>query len=238
MLRTGAGPDLLRTGREGVLLRIIGVRDLWVPVTPRKETDRVDTTTVWRDLHDPLLAYITRRVAPSDAEDVLQDVMLRIHRHEHELDHLEKVTGWVYRVTTNAITDYYRSARRRERPTDAEIGPSDIGGESRELDNVGRADARAELAACLRPMVDELPAQYREAILLTEYQGATQITAAAVTGLSVSGMKTRIQRARRQLKQSLTDCCAVELDRRGGVISMHPHDVGCSGCLVTSPRSA
>lgn len=201
-----------------------------MPVTAGKETARVDTTTVWRDLHDPLLAFIARRVGHADAEDVLQDVMLRIHRHEHELDHLERVTGWVYRVATNAITDYYRSARRREHPTDAEIGPGDVGDESGELDSVGRADARAELATCLRPMVDELPAQYREAILLTEYQGATQIAAAAVTGLSVSGMKTRIQRARRQLKQSLTDCCAVELDRRGGVIGMHPRDVGCSGC--------
>ncbi len=201
-----------------------------MPVTTGKETYRVDTTTVWRDLHDPLLAFIARRVGHADAEDVLQDVMLRIHRHEHELDHLERVTGWVYRVTTNAITDYYRSARRREHPTDAEIGPGDVGDESGELDSVGRADARAELAACLRPMVDELPAQYREAILLTEYQGATQIAAAAVTGLSVSGMKTRIQRARRQLKQLLTDCCAVELDRRGGVIGMHPRGAGCSGC--------
>lgn len=64
----------------------------------------MDTMTVWRDLHDPLLAFIARRVGHSDAGDVLQDVMLRIHRHEHELDHLERVTGWVYRVATNAIT--------------------------------------------------------------------------------------------------------------------------------------
>lgn len=190
----------------------------------------MDTMTVWRDLHDPLLAFIARRVGHSDAGDVLQDVMLRIHRHEHELDHLERVTGWVYRVATNAITDYYRSARRREHPTDAEIGPGGLGDESGELESVGRADAQAELARCLRPMVEDLPARYREAILLTEYQGATQVAAAAVTGLSVSGMKTRIQRARRQLKQSLTDCCAVELDRRGAVISMHPRVAGCSGC--------
>ena len=79
-------------------------------------------------------------------------------------------------------------------------------------------------------MVDDLPAQYREAILLTEYQGATQIAAAATTGLSVSGMKARVQRARRQLKRSLTDCCAVELDRRGAVISTHPQGAGRSGC--------
>jgi RNA polymerase sigma-70 factor (ECF subfamily) len=201
-----------------------------MPVTTGKETDRVDTTTVWRDLHDPLLAYIARRVGHSDAEDVLQDVMLRTYRHEHELDHLERVTGWVYRVATNAITDYYRSGRRREHPTDAEIGSDGVGDESSELDRVGAADAQAELATCLRPMVDDLPTQYREAILLTEYQGVTQMSAAAATGLSVSGMKTRVQRARRQLKQSLTACCAVELDRRGAVISMHPRGAGCSGC--------
>ena len=81
----------------------------------------MDTTTVWRDLHDPLLGFITRRVGSADAEDVLQDVMLRIHRHQDELDHVERVTGWVYRVTTNAITDYYRRAVRREHPAGADV---------------------------------------------------------------------------------------------------------------------
>ena len=74
-------------------------------------------------------------------------------------------------------------------------------------------------------MIDRLPEKYRQAILLTEYQGMTQTAAAAVLGLSVSGAKTRTQRARSQLKKELTDCCTIELDRRAAVTEFQPlHD--------------
>jgi RNA polymerase sigma-70 factor (ECF subfamily) len=58
----------------------------------------------------------------------------------------------------------------------------------------------------------------------------TQTAAAAVLGLSVSGAKTRTQRARLQLKQALTDCCTIELDRRAAVTGFHPRHNHCAGC--------
>ena len=190
----------------------------------------MDTTTVWRDLHDPLLGFITRRVGSADAEDVLQDVMLRIHRHQDELDHLERVTGWVYRITTNAITDYYRKAVRREHPAGADVHPADHDTAPAARETPEPTDPRAELAGCLQPMIDRLPEKYRQVIVLTEYQGMTQTAAAAVLGLSVSGTKTRTQRARRQLKQALTDCCRIELDRRSSVTGFQPRHDHCAGC--------
>lgn len=189
----------------------------------------MDTTTVWRDLHDPLLGFITRRVGSADAEDVLQDVMLRIHRHEDELDHLERVTGWVYRVTTNAITDYYRKSVHREHPAGTDVQPIVV--DHAALSAVPEPkDPQEELAICLQPMLDRLPDKYRQVILLTEYQGMTQTAAAAVLGMSVSGTKTRMQRARRHLKQVLTDCCHIELDRRNTVTGFHPNQGSCPGC--------
>ena len=190
----------------------------------------MDTTTVWRDLHDPLLGFITRRVGSADAEDVLQDVMMRIHRHEDELDHVERVTGWVYRITTNAITDYYRKSVRREHPAGSDLRPADHDTTSVAPDASEPTDPRAELAGCLQPMIERLPEKYRQAILLTEYQGMTQTAAAAVLGLSVSGAKSRAQRARSQLKKELTDCCTIELDRRAAVTGFHPRHNHCAGC--------
>jgi RNA polymerase sigma-70 factor (ECF subfamily) len=230
MLLGHARSRMLRPGGQAILLHTVrGTRGLRLPVTQKRESARMDTTTVWRELHDPLLGFITRRVPSADADDVLQDVMLRIHRHEDELDHVERVTGWVYRITTNAITDYYRRSVRREHPVGSGLRPED-----NETASVGpdasATDPRAELAGCLQPMIDRLPEKYRQAILLTEYQGMTQTAAAAVLGLSVSGAKTRTQRARMQLKQALTDCCIIELDRRATVTGFHPRDDQCAGC--------
>ena len=67
-----------------------------------------------------------------------------------------------------------------------------------------------------------LPAAYREALLLTEYQGLTQKALAERLGLSLSGAKSRVQRGRTQLKQMLEECCTFEFDRRGRVIGWEP----------------
>jgi RNA polymerase sigma-70 factor (ECF subfamily) len=174
----------------------------------------------WRDLHDQLLGFIARRVRTNeDAEDILQEVMLRIHRSSGELEHVERVTGWIYRITSNAIVDYYRKPARRELPAGWDLDVEEPGGsESASVsDEPGTAELRGELARCLSPLIERLPASYRQALVLTEVEGVTQAEAAARLGLSVSGMKTRVQRGRGRLKDLLLDCCHVEFDRRGGV---------------------
>jgi RNA polymerase sigma-70 factor (ECF subfamily) len=84
-------------------------------------------------------------------------------------------------------------------------------------DEPGTPELRGELARCVAPLIERLPGSYRQALVLTEVDGVTQAEAASRLGLSVSGMKTRVQRARGRLKDLLLDCCHVELDRRRGV---------------------
>ena len=187
--------------------------------------------TVWRDFHARLLSFIARRVRDRDsAEDILQEVMLRIHRHAGELERSSAVGAWVHQITRNAIADHYRKASgRRERPSGIDLDrqqpllPEDAAGE-----------LRGELAACLRPLLERLPARHREALTLTEIEGLTQATAAAQLGLSTSGMKSRVQRGRAELKELLTDCCEIELDRRGGVSSYRPLGGSCD-CRTETP---
>ena len=82
-------------------------------------------------------------------------------------------------------------------------------------------------------MVESLPADYREALILTEYEGLTQRALAERLGLSFSGAKSRVQRAREKLKAMLLDCCHFEFDRFGKIIDYQPNcacctDQGCS----------
>ena len=81
---------------------------------PRQSSARASRSanvaeTVWTDLRGPLLGFIARRVpTPYDAEDILQDVLLRIHRNADELQSVDRVTSWVYRIATNSIADHSR----------------------------------------------------------------------------------------------------------------------------------
>jgi RNA polymerase sigma-70 factor (ECF subfamily) len=185
----------------------------------------LDAELQWRELHDRLLGFIARRVrAPEDAEDILQEVMLRIHQHHGDLEHADRVAGWVYRIATNAIADHYRKPARRELPSGH---ASDAPEQSTDTTT---AEFRSELARCLAPLLESLPPIYSEALRLTEFEGVTQTQAAERLGISVSGMKTRVQRARGQLKDRLLECCHIDLDRRGGVTDYRTKRGSCDIC--------
>jgi RNA polymerase sigma-70 factor (ECF subfamily) len=180
---------------------------------------------IWREMHAPLLRFIARRVAdPRDAEDVLQDVMVRIQRHAGAMDEFEHLGAWVHQVTRSAIVEFYR--RRGARPEQPAGSAGDLG----EPESLPPDEPRGELTACLQPLMQRLPVAYREALELTEFGGITQVEAAEQLGLSTSGMKARVQRARGQLRDLLLQCCEVELDRRGGVADYRARAGDCGRC--------
>jgi RNA polymerase sigma-70 factor (ECF subfamily) len=192
-------------------------------------TTMPDPAVALGELRGPLAGFIARRVAdPQDAEDVLQEVLLRMHRHSDELLSADRVGAWMHQIARNAIVDHYR--RRAARPELPAGGAGEIDERAKAVtDEPVPGALRGELAACLRPMIDQLPAKHREALVLSEFVGLTQIEAAGRLGISVSGAKTRVQRARAQLRTLLLDCCHVELDRRGGVTEYSVRS-GCERC--------
>lgn len=165
---------------------------------------------LYRDLHGRVESFVRRRVAQPDADDVVQDVFLRIQLGLASAGPLERADSWVYRIARNTVTDWHR--RRRidgSEPDDLAVDEDDAEDEA----------TRGGLASCMRPFVDRLPEPYREALVLTELDGLTQAEAARRVGLSVSGMKTRVQRARQRLRELFEACCRFEIDRRGAVMA-------------------
>jgi len=190
----------------------------------------VTTDLLYRELHQRLLAFVRRRVpSDPDAEDILQDVFSRVHENLHRVTDSDRLTAWVYRITRNAIADYHRSRATLagavgRLSTEADAEPP----HSEQRPQLPGVDPQGELAHCMEPLVSRLPADYGEAVRLADLEGMPQNEAAARVGLSVSGMKSRVQRGRDKLKDLLLDCCHVELDGRRGVIDyQHRGDGGC-----------
>ena len=186
------------------------------------------TEAIWHQLHQDLRQFIGRRVGDGDtADDILQDIFLKIHTQVGRVRDEQKLVSWTYQVTRNAIADYYRSRRH-----DVELP------ETLAVDDDDDPDLSGEFAPCLRPMIDALPDKYREVLLLTEYEGLTLQAVADRLKLSLSGIKSRVQRGRELLKGSLLQCCHFEFDRRGRMIDCHPYHTECeadslrSGCEV------
>ncbi len=189
----------------------------------------------WEELHANLRAFIGRRVRnQADVDDLVQRVLLQIVKNVGSIRDTERLHAWVYRTARNVIVDHYRLAtvRREVASGDAadieEVQPPVAGQEATAEDE---GTALSELATCLAPMLERLPAAHRDAIMLTELDGLNQADAARRSGISVSGMKSRVQRGRRQLKTLLDQCCRIQLDRRGGVMAYAPRsDDGCGPC--------
>lgn len=180
---------------------------------------------VWTTFHTPLLRFVRRRVPDeASAEDILQDVFLKVHTHIDTLSDAQKLQGWLYQLTRNAVIDHYR--RTRDTVAVSEAIPASMQDEEN--------DAVQRLTPFVKAMVAVLPDIYREALLLTEYEGLTQKQLAERLGISLSGAKSRVQRARQQLKQLLLDCCHFEFDRRGAIISYQPH---CDCCAKNTCAS-
>jgi RNA polymerase sigma-70 factor (ECF subfamily) len=180
-----------------------------------------DANEIWREVHQGLRAFIAKRVVDEAVvEDLSQEVFVRMQRGLSGLKKESRLVPWIYQIARHAIIDYYRArARQPERPiglaSDLEsLHPASLPVESSE----GSGQLRRELAGCLRPMIERLSEDYRQAVTLVDLEGLAQQEAAAQLGLSLSGMKSRVQRGRRQLKGMLETCCTIELDRRRGVV--------------------
>ena len=175
-----------------------------------------------------LHAFIARRVESVEvADDLTQDVLLRLlisDAGQHE-----KPTTWLYRVARNVIIDHYRARASRSRRASEAAVPNDPG-EDPFAEDPGAAER--ELAPCLRSLVDQLEEPYRSAVQAADLDGHTQTEAAHAASLSVSGMKSRVQRGRRQLRDLLTECCRVHTSPGGSVIDFDTascEDASCSG---------
>ena len=186
------------------------------------------------DLHERLRGFIGKRIGdPHAADDVAQEVLLRLHRSMTDLRIEDRLDAFAYRIARNAIIDHYRSrASAREIPAEPNDLVTRIDADSDTDPDSDENGARQELARCLAPLIRQLPEPYREALTLTHLGKLSQVEAAEVAGLSVPGMKARVQRARTQLHELLTRCCDVALDD-----SQHITDVRRTGPCACPPES-
>lgn len=173
---------------------------------------------LWEEFQEQLKAFILQRVSdPIAAEDLLQEVFVKIHQSIGSLEDETKLESWVYQITRNTIIDYYRTTKSH---AEFETPPA------YEEEYIA-TDAAAQIASGLREFVEELPEHYRRAIELTEFEGLTQREMGEKLGLSASGAKSRVQRARELLKEMLLECCHFTFDNRGGIVD---YQGNCQQC--------
>jgi RNA polymerase sigma-70 factor (ECF subfamily) len=184
--------------------------------------NKPSTEAVWTQFGDRLRGFIAKKVhADADIDDLVQDVFARIHAGLGGLKESEKLEAWIFQVARRAVLDHFR---RRSGPTRSVALPEDVA-EARDPE-----DLNAEVASWLEPMMALLSEEERHALRLADIEGLSQKDLATSLGLSLTGAKSRVQRARRHLKNAILDCCHLEMDRRGRAIDYARKRDDCGPC--------
>lgn len=176
----------------------------------------------WRELRSRLFRFVRSRVHHDQtAEDIVHDALVKGLTRLDQIHDVESLTPWFFQITMNAIRDHYRK-RTVEVTSDHDV---DVAEEP-------TSDEVRNVAACVASMVHLLDEPYRSAIQRSELEGVPMRVIADELGISVSGVKSRVQRGRAKLKELVSSCCALEVDASGRPLLTEDHgcaepDCGC-----------
>ncbi len=184
----------------------------------------------WRPFVAAVRAFVAKRVRAEDAEDVAQDVLLRLHTSAASLRDRGAAQAWVFGVARRTVADYHRRRYRREPELARDVDVNEVPTASEAPGFAsfdGDHDVHEEVLSWLRPLVDELSDRDREVLLLADFGDLTQREVAGRLGISLSGTKSRVQRARTRLAQALARCCEVALGPDGRAVDFRRRDCDC-----------
>jgi RNA polymerase sigma-70 factor, ECF subfamily len=200
------------------------------------------TQRAWVEHHEALRRFIARRLRRNtDVDDVLQTLFLNFHRHFGSGEPPAAPRAWLYLSARHAIVDRYRAATRRyEEPVGDLEAVAALAVAQPAVQPAVRPDepTGTPIAQCVQPLLTLLSATDRDALVLTDLGGATQQEAALRRGVSVPGMKARVQRARRRFRAVLDACCELTFDGRGHVLSAQPRPGRACSCGTHSSSSS
>lgn len=172
---------------------------------------------IYTNYQPVILRYLTRLVGEGEAEDLSQEVFVRVNRGLGSFRGEAQLSTWVYRIATNAALDrlrsstFQRDARNKpfedsEEPAVQESGEPGFGTVDKSLP-VEIQHVRKEMNDCIREFIERLPEIYRTALVLSDLEGFQNKEVAEILGISLAAVKIRLHRAREKLKDELSTHC-------------------------------
>ena len=159
--------------------------------------------------------YLARMVGEDEAEDLTQDVFIKVSQSLADFRNESQLSTWIYRIAANTAIDRLRSASFRANANSVDIDSSGNDYQEHAVgDLLDRSLIRKEMNKCISGLIDRLPDDYRTAITLSDLGGFQNMEIAEMLGVSLETVKIRLHRARKQLKESMETNCTLYRDER------------------------
>jgi len=186
----------------------------------------MDLEGIWQSFSRDLRGYLQRKVPAQDAEDLLQEIFLALIRNPTPEG--VAVSAWIWTLLRNHVANFYR----KRGVVFESLEPDSFESKAGEV-----TPAEAWVATWLEGFAEELPKHYSEALILADFQGFTMRDVADKLGLSVSGAKSRVQRARLKIAEALKACCAFYFDEQGRIEGWEKRHSGSCECGTCESQS-
>ena len=176
-------------------------------------TSELTLDAVYTDHRQRILSYLTRLVGEAEAEDLTQEVFLKVGKGLKSFRGESSLTTWIYRIATNTALDRIRSPGFKEEGRDElsiiSVEKIDVADPwtGRKSPTVEEQAIREEMSGCVRNVIDRLPEDCRTVIVLSDMEGFKDSEIADIMGMSLPATKMRLHRARAELKKALHSQC-------------------------------
>lgn len=173
---------------------------------------------IYEDFHGRIFRYLVRMVGEADAEDLTQDVFVKVGLALESFRGEAKLSTWVYRIATHTAIDRLRHASTRSaKGLPSEFSAEENGLEAIPGETIGGEQRviREEMNGCIRGIVDTLPEGYRSVIILSELEELQDQEIAEILDVSLEAVKIRLHRARGKLRQKMQEACVLYRDEQG-----------------------
>ncbi|MCW8995812.1 MAG: sigma-70 family RNA polymerase sigma factor [Psychromonas sp.] len=160
--------------------------------------------TAWNANEQAIKSWLLKKTGDRDqTQDLLQDLFIKALQNKERFCTLTDAKSWLFKIAKNSVVDVYRKSR-------LEIGS--VCCEDVQEDTTAPI---VNLQQCLLRVLCELDEDDKDVIEQCDMHGLSQLDYARIKGLSLSATKSRIQRARKKLREQMIVSCNVELDQRG-----------------------
>jgi RNA polymerase sigma-70 factor (ECF subfamily) len=187
------------------------------------EKNKLEFSDVYNEFREGIRRYLERMVGKGDAEDLTQEVFIKVDKGLNDFKGDSKLSTWVYRIATNTALDKLRSRSFREDKKKVRLDPA-VETEGDEANKMLAAQTnltaqreviRKEMTECIREFVDRLSEDYRTVIILSELKDLKNQEIAEILGISLDAVKIRLHRARARLKAEFEAGCDFYHDEDG-----------------------
>lgn len=170
-----------------------------------------------RQFRPRIRRYLARLVGEQEADDLTQEVLLKVSKALEDFRGDAQISTWIYRIATNAALDRLRSRSYQDGTKTISLDDDETTGKAVSIEFIrhdissSRIDdnlVQKEMNSCIRNIVMNLPLDHRTVLILSEFEGLANGEIASILQTSLETVKIRLHRARKQLKKELETHCS------------------------------